>query len=47
MIILNTKTMLQSAVNLNDYSTHQLQEIYDFYTQHKTFVVVIDGEIQC
>jgi len=48
MEILNKKTNLSKVVDMNNdsYSTVELQEIYDFYTEHKDLDVIIDGEVQ-
>lgn len=45
MEILNTKTNLKKTINKDNFSVHELTKIYTFYSNHKNFAVIIDGEV--
>lgn len=46
MRIINIRTWLYKDINLDDYSVHELNGIYEFYKNNNNFAVIIDGEVQ-
>lgn len=46
MEILNTKTCLKKIISNDDFAVWELNKIYKFYTRHKDYVVIIDGDMQ-
>jgi hypothetical protein len=45
MIIMNNKTFLAKNVDLDKWSIGDITIIYDFYSNHKDYSIIIDNEL--